>query len=252
MTAEPKYSSAVQAVFDDYLDRLKSRLDGFPSADREDLLREIAGHIDEAFAAEIGGDEMDRLLRVLRRLGEPSDVISERMSPAMVKMGKKKSLPFYIMSGVLIALLGLPLGAGLFGVLIGVLATILGILVAYYATALSLLVSGVVGIIASVLLLMDPAIIEGINHAFGGREGVHLIYLGTPLNLPPETEALICLSICIILAGVGVLMLWGGRYLLRGIRFLFRLSWDKIQEIFGRKRRPSVNRPSNWLASICN
>jgi uncharacterized membrane protein len=252
MTSESKYSSVAQAVFDDYLDRLKSRLAGFPAADQEDLLREIAGHIDEAFAAESGGDEMDRLLRVLRRLGEPSDVISERMSPAMVKMGKKKGLPFYILSGVLIALLGLPLGAGLFGVLIGVLATIFGILVAYYATALSLLVSGVVGIIASVLLLIDPTIIEQINHAFGGREGVHLIYLGTPLNLPPETEALICLALCILLAGIGALMLWGGRYLLRGIGFLFKISWNKIQEIFGRRHRPSMNGHSSWIASVCN
>jgi uncharacterized membrane protein len=252
MTAEEKYSSAARAVINDYLDRLKCRLAGFPAVDREDLLREIAGHIDEAFAGESAGDEMERLLRVLRRLGEPADVISERMSPAMVKLGRKKGLPFYILSGVLIALFGLPLGAGVFGVLIGVLAAIIGLLVAYFATALSFLVSGAIGIIVSVVIMMDPIIIERINSAFGGVEGFHLVLLGSPLNLPPQTEASICLILSVILAGLGALMFWGGRYLLRGISYMFRISWDKMKEIFARHRQHTPARHSNCTASVCS
>jgi uncharacterized membrane protein len=248
MIPEQKYSSAAQAVINDYLDRLKNRLSGFPADDREDLLREIAGHIDEAFAGETGGDEMERLLRVLRRLGEPADVISERMSPAMVKLGKKKGLPFYILSGVLIALFGLPLGAGVFGVLIGVLAAIIGLLVAYFATALSFLVSGAIGIIVSFIVLVDPGVIEQLNSVFGGTENFHLIYWGYP-NLPPETEALICLIISVILAGLGALMFWGGRYLLRGISYMFRISWEKMKEIFARHRQQTPARQSNCAAS---
>jgi uncharacterized membrane protein len=251
MTAEQKYSPSAQAVINDYLDRLKYRLAGFPPVDREDLLREIGGHIDEAFAVETGGDEIERLLRVLRRLGEPADVISERMSPAMVKLGKKKGLPFYILSGILIALFGLPLGVGAVGVLIGVLAAILGLLVAYFAAALSLLVSGVIGMIVSVILMMDPTIIERINLAFGGRENIHLIFPNGLLHLPPQTEAFISLILCIILAGLGALMLWGGRYLLRGIGYLFKISWEKMQETFDRRRQPPVAGRSSWIASVC-
>jgi hypothetical protein len=213
------------------------------------LLREIKCHIDEAFAGETGGDEMERLLRVLRRLGEPADVISERMPPAMVKMGKNKGLPFYILSGVLIALFGLPLGAGLFGVLIGVLAAILGALIAYFATALSLLVSGVLGMIVSVIVMADPNIIDRINQAFGGHHDLHLVALGSPLNLPPQTEALIAFIICVILTGLGVLMIWGGRYLLRGLGYLFRISWTKIREIFSRRRQnPQPDNKHGWTA----
>ncbi len=141
MTAEQRYSPAAQAVINDYLNRLEYRLPGFPPVDREDLLGEIMGPINESFAGEMEGEEMDRLLRVLRRLGEPSDVISERMSPAMIRMGKKKGLPFYILAGMLIAFVGLPLGSGAAGIIIGALAMIFGLLLAYFATALSFLVS---------------------------------------------------------------------------------------------------------------
>ncbi len=235
MTTEQKYSPAAQAVINDYLDRLKYQLAGFPAVDREDLLREISCHIDEAFAAEVGNDEMSRLFRVLRRLGEPVDVISERMSPAMVKMGKKKGLPFYIISGILIVLFGLPLGAGVFGILIGVLAAVFGILVAYFATAVSLFVSGAIGIVASAIYILDPGIVDRITQALGGTEQIHFVAFGNVLNLSPQAEGVICLIICVILAGIGALMLWGGRYLLRGIGYLFRISWMKIREIFGRK-----------------
>ena len=249
MTAEQKYSPAAQAVINDYLDRLKYRLAGFPPVDREDLLREIACHIDEAFAAEVGGDEMERLLRVLRRLGEPADVISERMSPAMIKLGKKKGLPFYILSGVLIAFVGLPLGIGAAGILIGVLAAILGLLVGYFAAAFSFLISGVAGMIMSVFLFMDPTIIERINRAFGGNGDIHLIVTGSPLNMPPQTEAAITFVVCAILTGLGALMIWGGRYLLRGIGYLFRISWQKLREISETRRHRREARQSTWATS---
>ena len=249
MNTEPKYSPSAQAVINDYLDRLNGRLTGFPPADREDLLREIQCHIDEAFAGETGEDEMEKLLRVLRRLGEPADVISERISPAMVKLGRKKGLPFYILSGVLIVLFGLPLGAGLFGVLIGVLAAAFALVVAYYVAALSLIASGAIGAIVSVIVMWNPDIVERINQAFG--TSIQLASFGGALYLSPQTEALVCLTLCIILAGLGLLMLWGGRYLLRGIKYLFRISWEKIRQIFSRSRHTPAAGHSAWMASTC-
>jgi len=246
MTAEARYSPAAQAVINDYIDRLKCRLAGFPSCDREDLLREIASHIDEGFAVESGSDEMQRLLQVLRRLGEPADVINERMSPAMVKLGKKKGLPFYILSGVLIALFGLPLGLGAACLVISVLATIFALIVAYFMTAISLLVSGVAGIIVGVLLIADPTIIERIDRALGANIAV----TGFPPYLSPQTDAFITVIICAILAGIGALMLWGGRYLLGGIGYLFKISWEKIQETTARHRQSSVAEQSSWIASV--
>jgi uncharacterized membrane protein len=250
MTTEPKYSSAAQAVINDYLDRLKHRLAGFPPADREDLLREIACHIDEAFAAETGGEEMDRLLRVLRRLGEPAEVISERMSPAMINLGKKKGLPFYILSGALIAFVGLPLGLSAGGILIGVLAAIFGLLLAYFAMGISLLVSGVAGMIVSAILLIDPGIFDRINRAFGGD--IHFGLSGLGIDLPIQTQAIITLAVCGILTAVGALILWGGRYILRGTGYLFKISWQKIKEAFNRPRRIAAPGQSNWDAKAYN
>jgi len=196
---------------------------------------------------------MDRLLRVLRRLGEPADVISERMSPAMIQMGRKKGLPFYIVSGALIAFIGLPLGLGAAGILIGVLATIFAVLVAYFSVALSFLVSGVVGMIVSVVVLADPAIPERINEAFGGREVIHLGF-GSLLNLPPQTDAALTFVVCAILAGIGALMIWGGRYLLRGTGYLLKVSWQKLREAFGKGRRGDKAARSGWEkagAALC-
>jgi uncharacterized membrane protein len=170
---------------------------------------------------------MERLLRVLRRLGEPSDVISEGVSPAMVKLGKKKDLPFYILSGVLIALFGLPLGVGLVGVLIGVLAAILGLVLAYFVTAFSLLITGAVRIIASVIVIVDPAIIERFN-LFFGKGNIYLFSDGF-MNLLPQAEAFISIVVLVILAGLGALMLWGARHLLRRIAYLFNISWEKYR-----------------------
>jgi uncharacterized membrane protein len=235
---EPKYSSAAQAVINDYLDRLKYRLTGFPAADREDLLREIVSHIDDAFAAETGGEEMDRLLRVLRRLGEPAEVISERMSPAMIKMGKKKGLPFYILSGALIAFVGLPLGLGAAGLLIGILATIFGLLLAYFMMGISLVVSGVLGMIVSAIVLIDPEIIDRINQTFGAN--MHFGVSGF-IDLPMQTQAVITLAVCALLTAIGALMIWGGRYILRGTGYLFKISWQKIKETFDRPRQKTAS-----------
>lgn len=242
MTGEQKYSPAAQAVINDYLERVKQRLSGFPPADREDLLREIKCHIDESFAAETAGEEMDRLLRVLRRLGEPADVVSERMSPAMISLGKKKGLPFYILAGTLIALFGVPLGLGAAAVLIGVLAMIFGLLLAYFATALSLLVSGVAGMIVSVIFVLDPGLVDRINSVFGGNSNQQIMISGTAWYVPPQTAAVISLFICAVLTGIGYLMMRGGRHLLRGTGYLIRISWSKITEIFDRNRKASAAR----------
>jgi uncharacterized membrane protein len=252
MSEEWKYSRTAQAVINDYLDRLKERLAGFPSADRNDLMREIEGHIDESFSGESGGDEIERLLRVLRRLGELTEVVSERMAPALIELGKKKGLPFYVMSGVLIGLFGLPLGLGAVGILVGVLASILGLLVAYFATAFSLLATGLTGLALSIVHLSDPGIIERINEALGG-DIFHLTIAGSPLSLylSPRAEALVTYLFCASLTALGIFMIWGGRYFLRGIRYLFRMSWKKIEETIRRQRRAHAAGQSSWIASVC-
>jgi len=62
-----------------------------------------------------------RILAVLRNLGEPAEVVAERLLGSFVRSGVKRLLPVRIAGGVLIALFGIPLGFGGAAVLTGLL-----------------------------------------------------------------------------------------------------------------------------------
>jgi hypothetical protein len=94
---------------------------------------------------------------------------------------------------------------------------------------------------------LDPSVVERVNEAFG-QEVIH-IGLGSLLNLSPQTGAAITFLICAILAGLGVLMIWGGRYLLRGTRYMLRVSWQKLRETFGKGRRNNAAGQSGWVGT---
>ncbi|MBN2265078.1 MAG: hypothetical protein JW775_04605, partial [Candidatus Aminicenantes bacterium] len=103
------FSGPVAQIVDNYLERLRKGLRGIPAKDQDELVKEINSHIYESFRADPTPDEVNRILKVLDKLGEPSDVISARMPEAMVTLGKKRKLPFLILAGVLIAFFGVPL-----------------------------------------------------------------------------------------------------------------------------------------------
>jgi uncharacterized membrane protein len=81
---------AVEKIANDYLDRLSEHLAAMPAGDRRELLDEIRSHIHDAYMNESTGSDVDRILSVLRKLGEPAEVISNRMPKAVEKMGKGK------------------------------------------------------------------------------------------------------------------------------------------------------------------
>ena len=89
-----------------------------------------------------GEDDVGRILAVLRNLGEPAEVVADRLPDAMVRSGATRNLPLYIMGGILIAMFGIPLGLWRRGSAGGFLPFALaGIVIAYYATAGSILSS---------------------------------------------------------------------------------------------------------------
>src|SRR5260370_26673188 len=111
------YPVVVGKIADDYLQRVKSQLRPVPPREQEDFLREIQSHVYEAYQQTPGDDDVVRILVVLRKLGEPAEVVSDRLPAAMVRSGTKRSLPLYVVGGILIALFGIPLGFGGVGVL---------------------------------------------------------------------------------------------------------------------------------------
>ena len=154
------FSPSVEKIVNDYLKRLKLHLKRFPEKDKEELIKEVYSHIYESFISDPTEDEIDRILNVLNKLGEPSEAVSSRMSTAMVSMGKRRKLPLYSLAGVTIALFGVPLGIGGFAFLLGVLITVAALIFSYYITAFSFVIAGWVGLIAAIIKIVDPSFLE--------------------------------------------------------------------------------------------
>ena len=152
------FGEQVGKIVANYMTRLKNQLKGFPEKDKDELVKEIHSHIYESYKSDSTEDEIERILNVLEKLGEPSEVASTRMSESMVDMGKKKNLPMYILAGVLIGLFGIPLGAGGVALIVGLLVTVGALIFSYYATAITMVVAGWIGFIASLLQLLNPDI----------------------------------------------------------------------------------------------
>src|ERR1035437_2090901 len=128
------YPEVVAKIANNYLERVKSQLGLVPIREQNEFLREIESHLYEAYQQTPGDDDVARILAVLRNLGEPAEVVSDRLPGTMVRSGTKRNLPLYVVGGILIGLLGIPLGFGGLGVLVGILGGLAGMLVAFYAT----------------------------------------------------------------------------------------------------------------------
>jgi uncharacterized membrane protein len=202
--------------------QLKGHLKGVPEQDQEDFIKEIESHIYESYQNEKGKDEVERILNVLEKLGEPEKVFSEKMPDAMVKKGKDKNLPLYIISGVLIALFGLPIGIGGIAVLISIIGTVFSLIVAYFATAISFIVGGFAGAIISIIHIINPEFLDQFidTFHFGPR-----FYFSNP-----TVEGIVGLLVSLILAGIGILLLFLGKYIFRGIRFLTNMTIQKVKD----------------------
>jgi uncharacterized membrane protein len=224
------FPPSAEKIVNDYLERLSARLKGMPGSDRQEFLDEIRSHIFESYAGESVDDEIERILIVLRRLGDPTDVIASRMPQTISRIGSRKRAPLYILAGILIAMFGVPLGLGALGVLVGLLAALFGLVIAYFATAVSLVVAGFVAAVASAIAVFAPEIIYSLNRLAGSE----VVQLG-PFH--PAVTGILGLIVSLILAALGLVMLWSGRYFWRGFRFVVDLIVTQVRRIFGALRR---------------
>jgi len=218
------YPELVAKIVNDYLERVKSQLRLVPAREQEEFLREIQSHVYEAYRQTEGDDDVARVLAVLRNLGEPSEVVADRLPGTMVRSGAKRNLPLYILTGILIALFGIPLGFGGVGVLIGLLAAVAGILVAYFAAAGSILLVGAIFTLLSFVRfalpdLWDKLVLLGVIQINGPAAE----FLD---RLSPPDQALLMILIATVFVACGLGLLWLGKYMLRGMRFLLTLTLD--------------------------
>lgn len=229
------YPEAVAMIVNDYLERTKSLLRIVPLRERAEFLAEIESHLYEAY--QHGPEESDtaRILAVLRNLGEPAEVVSDRLPRMMERSGTKRNLPLYVVGGMIIALFGIPLGFGGFGVLLGLLAALAGIVVAFYATVGSfVLVGGLLTLVGLTRMLLpqlfDKLVVLGFVHIDASTADFLDHFSRSEQNL-----MVILFGCAWLAAGLG--MLRAGRYLLRGLRFLFALFFDWMRRFAQGVRR---------------
>ncbi len=226
------FPPAAEKIVADYLERLQTRLKGMNEKDQQEVLAEIRSHIYESFAGDGEGDEIDRALRALKRLGEPADVVSGRMGASVAQMGRKKKSLLYVLGGFLIVFFAAPLGMGGLGVVVGLLAALAGLLVAYFATAVAFVVSGFICALVGLVAVISPDIFLEINRWAG-----EAVFQFGPFQNHPQVAGILTLIIALMLAALGLLMLWSGKHIWRGLRFVYRLAMDKVRALFIRGRR---------------
>ena len=219
-----QYPEAVAKIVSNYMERMKAQMRMAPAAQQVELLREIESHIYEAYMQTPGDDEIGRILAVLGKLGEPAEVVSDRLPGAMVSSGAKKSLPLYILGGIFIALFGIPLGFGGFGVLLGLLAALAGVTFAYFAVAGTISVVGALFMLLGVVRMVMPEAWDRlVTLGFIGLEGVPGEFFQ---HLSISDQGLLLMLIGCVFGGCGWGMFLLGKRFLRGLRFLSSLVFD--------------------------
>jgi len=217
------FSGPVAQIVDSYLARLRKGLSGIPARDQDELVKEINSHIYESYRNDTEGDEVSRILRVLDKLGEPSEVLSSRMPEAMMTVGKKRKLPFLILAGVLIAFFGVPLGLGGLGAAIGLIIGLLALVVSFYVVAFSLILTGWLSAVFMIVRIFSPGFLDPWIDIY-------------PLVSDPTFNTVIYIVGALLIAALGFGLLWLGSRLMRGVRFVFRFLFEKMRN--WRKRAP--------------
>jgi uncharacterized membrane protein len=210
------FSGPVAQIVDNYLGRLRKGLRGFPAKDQEELVKEIHSHIYESFRNDPTENEVDRILKVLDKLGEPAAVASARLPEAMVTMGKKKKLPFYILAGVLIAFFGVPLGMGGLSIAVGLIISVLALVLSFYIVAFSLILTGWLSAVIMIIRVFSPGFLDPWVDIY-------------PLVSDPTLNTVIYIFGALLISALGLGLLWLGSRMMRGIRFVFRLLFEKVR-----------------------
>jgi uncharacterized membrane protein len=212
----------VRKIVDNYLGRLRGHLKGLPDQDREELVREIYSHIYDSYNHNETDDEVQRILVVLERLGEPSEVVSSRLSESMTTMGKRRNLPLLILAGFFIGIFGLPLGIGGIAILIGLGVTLAALIFTYFVCAGAFVLAGWLSVVVTTVRLFVPDFMVD-----------HIQLLDQVLD--PSLAIPLNYAVSVLFLLLGAFMIWQGQHILRGARYLFSLPGESIRHL--RKKR---------------
>jgi uncharacterized membrane protein len=245
------YPEVVTKIADDYLQRVRLRLRLLPTREQDEFVMELRSHLYEAYQQTSGLDETARILTVLRNLGEPAEVVSDRLPGAMMRSGTKRNLPLYILTGIIIALFGIPLGFSGVSTLFGLLVALAGVLIAFYAVAGSILFTGALFMLLGLARICLPALWDKLLT-------LGFIQINGPVGdffnpLSPVAQGLILMVFSSVFIASGCGMLWLGKHMLRGLRLLFGLAFDgtrRLAQTIRRKLRRDNHEAVNVSAPL--
>jgi uncharacterized membrane protein len=222
------YPVAVNNIANDYLERVTARLRAVPTQEREEFLRELRSHIFEAYQASANPEEVTRMLAVLRNIGEPADVVADRLPAAMIHSGYKFQVPLHVLAGLLLAIFGLPIGFGGAGVILGLLGALTGATAAFFAATGAVLFAGTIFLILGLTRYSMPGIFDRlVEHGFITLKGPFEL-----LNdLTSSDQALIFVLISAVFITAGVAMFWVGKRMVRGLLFIYSLVLDGVKRL---------------------
>jgi uncharacterized membrane protein len=241
------YPQPVASIANDYFERVKAQLRPVPASEQEEFLREIQSHVYEAYQQTPGEDHVARILGVLRNLGEPAEVVRDRLPDAMLRSGARRNLPFYILGGLFLALFGIPLGAGGVGVLFGLLAAVAGLLAGYFAVTGTTLLIGALFTLLGLLRLISP-------HLWDNLLAAGIIQMNGPPadfldRFSPVDQGFVMILAGGILGVAGLSLLSMGKRLIRGLGFLSALSFDWTRRVAKAFRRKLRQQPKPYSAN---
>ena len=235
------YPEAVAKIANDYLERVKSQLRLVPLREQNEFLAEIESHVYEAYQQTPGDDDIARILAVLRNLGEPAEVVYDRLPRTMARSGAKRNVPLYVIGGIFIALFGIPLGFGGLGVMIGILAALAGLVVAFCTTAGSIVLVGALFVLLGLSrMLFSPL--------FDWLVNIGAIHLTPGMwdfldHLTHFEQGLLFVLFGSVWLASGFGMMWLGIRLFRGLRFVSAMLLDRVRR-FGRRVRGKLSQPA--------
>jgi hypothetical protein len=102
-------STDLDSIVDDYLHRLDTALKAFPSARRQQLVSEIAEHLEEA-RSELSTQTEVTVRQLLDRVGLPEDIAAEALADEQRPDARRPSRRMGIVLAVVAAVLGLCIG----------------------------------------------------------------------------------------------------------------------------------------------
>jgi len=112
-------------------------------------------------------------------------------------------------------------------VLVGLLAALAGLVVAFYATAGSVLLVGAIWMLAGLIRIYWPGLWDRlVTLGIIQIDGRLAEFLD---KLSPAGQGFVMIAFAAVFVASGLGMLWLGRYLLRGLRFLFSLVFDWLR-----------------------